>query len=125
VVFLSDISNPVRFLNIYPKEFILKKSNLKILFLFLLLAAALPLFAQGKDVVPPGMTNLMDSILTVFTGGFVKAILIICLCACAVAYGFNKDNEKMKRNIIAIGVAIAILVAASQIVDVIWDAAGA
>jgi len=74
--------------------------------------------------MPAGMTNLMDSILEIFTGGFVKAILIICLCGCAIAYGFNKDNEKMKRNIIAIGVAIAILVAASQIVDMIWNAAG-
>jgi type IV secretory pathway VirB2 component (pilin) len=105
------------------KEFILKKSNLKILFLFLFFAAALPVFA-AKDIMPAGMTNLMDSILAVFTGGFVKTILIVCLCGCAVAYGFNKDNEKMKRNIIAIGIAIGILVAASQIVDVIWDAAG-
>lgn len=101
----------------------MKKSQLKILFLFLFLAAALPLFAKGGDIMPAGMTNLMDSILEIFTGGFVKAILIICLCGCAIAYGFNKDNEKMKRNIIAIGVAIAILVAASQIVDIVWDAA--
>jgi len=96
------------------------------LFLFLLLAAALPLFAQsgrGGDIMPAGMTNLMESILNIFTGPFVKAILIICLCGCAIAYGFNKDNEKMKRNIIAIGIAIAILVAASQIVDMVWNAA--
>jgi len=104
----------------------LKKSNLKYLFWLLLFTAVNPLFAQGKggNVVPQGMTNLMDNILSVFTGPFVKTILIVCLCGCAVAYGFNKDNEKMKRNIIAIGIAIAILVAASQIVDVIWDAAG-
>jgi type IV secretory pathway VirB2 component (pilin) len=109
------------------KEFILKKSNLKILFLFLFLAAALPVFAQGKggDIMPAGMTNLMDSIVAIFTSGFVKAILIACLCGCAIAYGFNKDNEKMKRNIIAIGIAIAILVGASQIVDMVWNAAGA
>jgi len=104
----------------------LKKTDLKTLFLFLFLAAALPLFAQGRgnDIMPPGMTNLMESILAVFTGGFVKSFLIICLCGCAVAYGFNKDNEKMKRNIIAIGVAIGLLVCASFIVDKIWDAAG-
>ena len=104
----------------------MKKSQIKILFLFLLLTAALPLFAQGKggDLMPAGMTNLMDSVLAIFTGGFVKTILIICLCGCAVAYGFNKDNEKMKRNIIAIGIAIGILVAASQIVDMVWSAAG-
>jgi len=101
----------------------LKKSQLKILFLFLFLAAALPLFAKGSDIMPPGMTNLMDSVLEIFTGPFVKTILIICLCGCAIAYGFNKDNEKMKRNIIAIGIAIALLVGASFIVDMIWDAA--
>jgi len=103
-----------------------KKPDLKILFFFLLLAAAMPLFAQsgkGGDIIPPGMTNLMESILAVFTGGFVKSILIICLCACAVTYGFNKDNEKMKRNCIAIGVAVAILVCASFIVGKVWEAA--
>jgi uncharacterized membrane protein len=105
----------------------LKKSNLKTLFLFLLFAAALPVFAQsrGGDIMPAGMTNLMDSIVAIFTSGFVKAILIACLCGCAIAYGFNKDNEKMKRNVIAIGIAIGILVAASQIVDMVWNAAGA
>jgi len=104
----------------------LKKTDLKFLFFFLLLAAAMPLFAQGKggDIIPPGMTNLMESILAVFTGGFVKSILIICLCACAVTYGFNRDNEKMKRNCIAIGVAVAILVCASFIVGKVWEAAG-
>ena len=95
-------------------------SNLKTFIFFLLLAAAMPLFAQ--DIMPAGMTNLMDSILGIFTSGFVKAILIICLCGCAIAYAFNKDNEKMKRNVIAIGIAIAILVGASQIVGMVWDA---
>jgi type IV secretory pathway VirB2 component (pilin) len=115
------------FILFFNKEYILKKSQLKILFLFLLLAAALPVFAQsgrGGDIMPAGMTNLMDSIVAIFTSGFVKAILIACLCGCAIAYGFNKDNEKMKRNVIAIGIAIGILVAASQIVDMVWNAAG-
>ena len=103
----------------------MKKSNLKTLFFMFLLSASAPLFAQGKNtVIPPGMTSLMDNILSAFTSGFTKAILIICLCGCAIAYGFNKDNEKMKRNIIAIGVAIGLLVCASQIVDMIWSAAG-
>jgi len=103
----------------------LKKSQIRILFLLLLFAAALPLFAQGRGtVIPSGMQSLMDSVLEIFTSGFTKAILIMCLCGCAIAYGFNKDNEKMKRNVIAIGIAIGILVAASQIVDMIWDAAG-
>ena len=84
-------------------------------------APALPLAAQ--DLLPSGMTNLMDSILEIFTGPFVRAILIICLCGCSVAYGFNKDNDKMKRNIIAIGIAVTILCTASFIVDKIWDAA--
>lgn len=101
----------------------MKKSKIKFLFLILLSAAAFPLFAQGS-IVPAGMSNLMDNILAVFTSGFVKAILIMCLCGCAVAYGFNKDNEKMKKNVIAIGIAVAILVAASQLVDMVWNAAG-
>jgi type IV secretory pathway VirB2 component (pilin) len=82
--------------------------------------AAANAFAQ--DLLPAGMNNLMTSILEVFTGPFVKGILVVCLCGCAVAYGFNKDNEKMKRNIIAIGVAVAILCTASFIVDAIWEA---
>jgi type IV secretory pathway VirB2 component (pilin) len=73
--------------------------------------------------MPAGMTSLVESIMGVFTGPFVKTILVICLCGCAVAYAFNKDNEKMKRNVIAIGIAIGILVGASFIVGAIWDAA--
>ena len=92
------------------------------MFCLLLLGAAMPVFAA--DIVPAGMTSLVNAILGVFTGGFVKTILIIFLAACAVAYGFNKDNEKMKRNILAIGIAIAIVVAAQWIVDAIWSASG-
>jgi type IV secretory pathway VirB2 component (pilin) len=96
---------------------------MKILFLLIFYAlAALPAFA--KSVLPAGMSSLMDNILEVFTGPFVKTILIIFLCGTAVAYGFNKDNEKMKRNCIAIGVAIAILIGASSIVGAVWDASG-
>jgi type IV secretory pathway VirB2 component (pilin) len=78
--------------------------------------------AGGSDLMPAGMQSLADGILEIFTGAFVKTILIIMLAGCAVAYGFNKDNEKMKRNIIAIAVAVGILVAASSIVDAIWNA---
>jgi type IV secretory pathway VirB2 component (pilin) len=92
-----------------------------IVLFFSALVSAVPAFAQ--DIMPTGMTSLMESIINVFAGPFVQGILIICLCGCAVAYGFNKDNEKMKRNIIAIAVAIAVLVAASNIVDQIWKAA--
>ena len=98
----------------------MKNSPLKIMFFMLLLASAAPLFA---NVLPAGLTTLGENIKEIFTSSFVKGILIMCLCGCAVAYGFNKDNEKMKRNIIAIGVAIAILAAASQIADVIFNAA--
>ena len=98
----------------------MKNSKLKNALFGVLFTVTAPLaFAQ---VLPAGMTNLMDSVVEVFTGPFVKAILIICLSGCAIAYGFNKDNEKMKRNVIAIGVAIAILVGASFIVDAIWTA---
>jgi type IV secretory pathway VirB2 component (pilin) len=99
----------------------MKNSDLKLLFLLLLLAAAAPVFAQ--DIMPPGMTNLANSIMAIFTGPFVRTILIIFFCATAVTYAFNKDNEKMKRNCIAIGIGIGLLVAASSIVERIWDAA--
>jgi len=98
----------------------MKNSQLKIMFLMLLLAAAVPLFAQ--DIVPSGLTTLMDQVVAVFSGDLVKGILIACLAGCAVAYGFNKDNEKMKRNIIAIGVSIAIIASASFIVGKIFTA---
>jgi len=103
----------------------MKNSQLKIFFLMLLLAAALPLFAQGgENIVPQGLTTLSENIMNVFTGGLVKTILICCLAGCGVAYGFNKDNEKMKRNIIAIGIAIAIIVGAQTIIGVIWVSSG-
>jgi type IV secretory pathway VirB2 component (pilin) len=95
-----------------------KKKNLFMTALYL--APAFPLVAQ--DLLPDGMSNLMTSILEIFTGTFVKSILIVFLCGCAVAYGFNKDNEKMKRNALAIGIAVAILCTASFIIDKIWDA---
>jgi type IV secretory pathway VirB2 component (pilin) len=99
----------------------MKKTDLKFLFLMLLLVAAAPLFAA--DIMPSGMKTLADNILDTFTGGVVRIVLICCLAGCAVAYGFNKDNEKMKRNIIAIAIAIGILVAAQTIVDAVWNAA--
>lgn len=90
--------------------------------LILVFLRALPLFAQS-DILPSGMNSLMNEIRAIFTGDFVQGILVICLCGCAVAYGFNKDNEKMKRNVIVIAIAIAILVAASNIVEAVWEAA--
>jgi len=92
---------------------------------FLYLAAAFPLFAQGaQGVLPSGMTSLAQSVLAIFTGDFVKAILAIFLSGSAVAYGFNKDNEKIKRSAIAVGVSAAILIGASSIVGKIWSASG-
>jgi len=82
----------------------------------------MPLTAQG--LMPAGMKTLADQILDIFTGPFVRIILVIFLCGAAITYAFNKDNEKMKRNCIAIGVAIAILIGASGIVGAIWTAAG-
>ena len=102
----------------------MKKLLKKVAFVSLYIAAAARVFATGGDIMPGGMTTLAESIIEVFTGPFVKAILIIMLAGCAVAYAFNKDNEKMKRNIIAIAVAIGILVGATEIVDVIWKASG-
>jgi len=108
-------------LTILGKENIMKKFDLKILFLMLLLAAAAPLFAQ--DIMPAGMTKLAENVRDIFTGSLVKIILVCCLIGCAIAYGFNKDNEKMKRNVIAIAIAIGVIVAAQSIVDAIWGAA--
>jgi type IV secretory pathway VirB2 component (pilin) len=89
----------------------------------LLLLKAAPVFAAGSDIMPSGLTSLAESIEQIFTGGFVKAILVIILSGCAVAYAFNKDNEKMKRNIIAIAVGAAILVVASSVLGKVMDAA--
>ena len=100
----------------------MKKSLLKLIFLLLLLATTMSVFAQ--DVLPSGMQSLAESILEIFTGGFIRIILVICFCGCAVAYGFNKDNEKMKRNAIAIGVATGLIATASFIVEKIYTAAG-
>ncbi|GMO57929.1 MAG: hypothetical protein Ta2G_17900 [Termitinemataceae bacterium] len=99
----------------------MKKIKKRITAFLLFVSAAAHSYA-ANDVMPAGMTSLAESILAVFTGDFVKTILIIMLAGCAVAYGFNKDNEKIKRNIISIAVAIGILVAASSIVDAIWSA---
>jgi len=96
--------------------------NWKIMLFLLLLAAAAPVFA-AEDIMPSGMTSLAESVMGIFTGTFVKTIMIICLAGCAVAYGYNKDNEKMKAKIIAIGIAIAIIVGAQWIVGKIWTAA--
>jgi type IV secretory pathway VirB2 component (pilin) len=92
-----------------------------ILFLVVSLLCAAPLFA---DILPSGMTTLIEEILGIFIGGFTRTILIIFLCGTAVACGFNKDNDKMKRNCIAIGVAVAILIAAQAIVEALWSASG-
>jgi type IV secretory pathway VirB2 component (pilin) len=87
-----------------------------------MILAAYPLMAQ--DLLPAGMQNLADSVIDMFQGPFVKAILAIFLCGAAVAYGFNKDNEKVKRNCIAIAVAAAILIGATTIVGAVWEASG-
>jgi type IV secretory pathway VirB2 component (pilin) len=88
----------------------------------LCLAAAAPVSAQ--DVMPATMQTLMDKIVEIFKGPFVRGILVAALCGCAVAYGFNKDNEKMKRNIIAIAIAVAILITSTEIVKAVWTASG-
>jgi type IV secretory pathway VirB2 component (pilin) len=102
----------------------MKFSRLKFAFFSFLMVLSSPLFAQ-QDVMPPGMTNLANSILNIFTGGFTRAILAVFFCATAVTYAFNKDNEKMKRGCIAIGVAIGMIAAASVIVGTIFSASGA
>ena len=90
-------------------------SNLKEFFLFALFMAVVPLSAFD-NVIPGTLQTLADQIVGVFTGLFVRAILVIMLSAAAVTYAFNKDNEKMKRNCIAIIVGAAIIIAAQEIV---------
>jgi len=98
----------------------MKNSQMKIMFLFLLLAAAVPLFA---DIVPPGLQKVSAEVEAVFTSKLITAILVACLAGCGVAYAFNKDNEKMKRNIIAVAIGIIIVTAAKEIVSTVMTAA--
>lgn len=79
-----------------------------------------PLYAQP---IPAGMTNLAETILSIFTHPLIKIVLAIFLSGSAVAYAFNKDNEKIKRNAIAIAISAAILIMATSIVDMVWSAA--
>jgi len=98
----------------------MKNSQLKILFLFLLLAAAMPLFGQ---VVPKGMETVASQILGAFNGPIMITIETICVIGCAIAYAYSKDNEKMKKSMIAIGVSIIVIGVAGSIVDNVLAAA--
>ena len=98
----------------------MKDSHLKVLFLFLLFTAAVPLFAQEFTA----LDTVADKVLKIFTGKVVQIILVCCLIGCGVGYGFSKDNEKMKRSIIAIAVAIIIVGGASVIAKFLWESTG-
>jgi uncharacterized membrane protein len=106
---------------LFSCEVFMNKSFKKVSVLIPYLFLSLPLFAQG---LPPGMQGLADTILGIFTGGFIKVVLAIFLCGSAVAYAFNKDNEKIKRNCIAIAIASGIIIGASSIVGAVWAASG-
>jgi len=100
----------------------MKNSQMKILFLFLLLTAAVtPLFAA--DIVPSGMKNVADAVLDFFTGGIMITIETCCVIGCAIAYAYSKNNDNMKKSMIAIGVSIIVIGVASQLVKAIMDAA--
>ncbi|MDR2865561.1 MAG: TrbC/VirB2 family protein [Spirochaetaceae bacterium] len=77
----------------------------------------------ADDLIPKGMTTLVESIKDVFVGPFVRAILVIIFCGAGVAYAFNRDNDKIKLKAIAIGVAIGIIGGASIIVEKLFAAA--
>lgn len=98
----------------------MNNSQLKVLFLFLLLTAAIPLFAQEFTM----LDSTADKILKIFTGKVVQIILVCCLIGCGVGYAFAKDNDKMKRSMIAVGVGIIIVGSASVIAKFIWGDAG-
>ncbi|GBU28262.1 hypothetical protein R84B8_01820 [Treponema sp. R8-4-B8] len=103
----------------------MKNSQMKIMFLFLLLAAAMPLFAAGDlgSLGLGGLQSFGETVQGIFTGDLTRVILVCILAGCGIAYAFNKDNEKMKRNIIAIAIGILILTAASSIVGALKSAA--
>jgi len=98
-----------------------KSQWLKIMF-FMLLAAAMPLFAA--DILPPNLQSTAESVQAAFTGPLVTVILVCCLAGCGIAYAFNKDNEKMKRGIIAIAIGIILVGAAVTISSALFSAAG-
>ena len=99
----------------------MKKSHAQLLLVLLLLTAAMPVFAQTDDLIPKGMVSLAESILGIFTGGFMKTVFIILFLGAAVAYGYNKDNEKMKMKMLAILITIGIIGSAQWVVGKIWD----
>jgi len=101
----------------------MKKSQIKFLFLFLLLTAAMPLFAATSGIVPAGMDNVANAILDFFTGGIMITIETCCVIGCAIAYAYGKDNEKMKKSMMAIGISIIVIGIASQLVKAILAAA--
>ena len=95
------------------------------MFFMLLLAAAMPMFAQDLSSLGlSGLEGFAKTIQGIFTGTLVRIILVCCLAGCGITYGFNKDNEKMKRNVIAIAIGIAIIAAASAIVEAVFKASG-
>jgi type IV secretory pathway VirB2 component (pilin) len=100
----------------------MNKSELKSIFFLLLLAAAVPLFSQ--NIVPQGMITLTESLIEVFTGPIVTAILVLALIGTAIMYGVNKDNDRLKKGLIAVAISIGLIVGAQVIVGAIWRAAG-
>jgi type IV secretory pathway VirB2 component (pilin) len=97
------------------------KRIVKIIFAVLFGLALAPLYA-ASIAVPAGLESLVTGLQEVFTGGIVRAILVMCLAGSAVAYAFNKDNEKMKRNCIAVIIACVTLIAAATVVDSVIEA---
>jgi riboflavin transporter FmnP len=88
----------------------------------LLLLGGVPAFAS--DIVPPGLTNLAESVMEAFTGNVAQLIIGICFAGSCVAYAFNKDNEKMKGKIVAVVVATGLLALCQVIVDKVFQGAG-
>ena len=87
-------------------------------FLLLLLFMSVPLFAQSAALT--AMDTVAQDILGAMRSPLVRTILVIALCGSAIAFAVNKDNQRLRFGAIAIIVAAVILMAAPEIIDMIW-----
>jgi hypothetical protein len=105
------------------KKIFKKIINLKARGLVLIFGVWVSHILQAQELIPSQLQNLADQISAVFTGPFVRTIIVIMLAGSAVGFAVNKDNEKMKKHFGAIVIAIAIIAVAQFIVSKIYQSA--